>query len=82
MALSAKMLAVVRKVDAAHAEFLIALHASAKQDAQVRVERKKQQLTNAKKKPPMKLPLLRAASRGGSTRTPRKDRSQIPKPRG
>jgi hypothetical protein len=56
MALSAKMLAVVQKVDAARAEFFAGLRESAKQEAQVRVERKKQQMTNSKKKPPMKMP--------------------------
>jgi hypothetical protein len=56
MALSAKMLAVLQKVDAARAEFIAGLRESAKQEARVRVERKKQQ----KKKPPMKMPPLRS----------------------
>ncbi|HSE03481.1 MAG TPA: hypothetical protein VLK35_04925 [Methylomirabilota bacterium] len=58
MAISPKMLAVLRKVDAARAEFFAGLRESAKQEAQVRVERKKQ-LTNARKKPPAKVAPLR-----------------------
>jgi hypothetical protein len=81
MALSAKMLAVLQKVDAAREDFFAGLRESAKQEAQVRVERKKR-MTNAKKKPPMKMPPLRVTSTGGATHKPHNDRKgQIPKPR-
>ncbi|MEX2220601.1 MAG: hypothetical protein WEG40_02290 [Candidatus Rokuibacteriota bacterium] len=79
MALSAKMLAVLQKVDAARAEFFAGLRESAKQEAQVRVEKKKR-MTNAKKKPPMKMPPPRATSMGGATDKQRKDRKGSPRP--
>jgi hypothetical protein len=80
MALSAKMLAVLQKVDAAREEFFASLRESAKQEAQVRAERK--QMTNTKKKPPMRKPPLRVTSTGGATPKQHKDRkTQIPKPR-
>jgi len=72
MALSPKMLAVLQKVDAAREEFIAGLRESAKQEAQLRAERK--QVPNAKRKPPIKVPPLRATSTGRATRKQRKDR--------
>jgi len=81
MALSAKMLAVLQKVDAARAEFFAGLRESAKQEAQVRVERKKQ-MSNAKKKPPLKTAPLRVTSPAGAAPKKSKGRKgQTPKPR-
>lgn len=79
MALSAKMLAVVQKVDAARAEFVASLRERAKQEAQARVEKKKQ-MTNAKKKPPLKVPPLPVTSTGGASRKQQKQRKGSPRP--
>jgi hypothetical protein len=76
MALSAKMLALLQKVDAAREEFFVGLRESARREAQVRVERKKQQMTSAKKKAPMKVAPLRVAS----TQSTRKRRKSSPRP--
>ena len=67
MAISPRMLAVLRKVDAARAEFFAGLRESAKQEAQIRVERKKQ-LTDARKKPPAKVSPLRVDGTPGAPR--------------
>ena len=77
MALSPRMLALVQKIEAADAKHFAGLRESAKQEAQVRVE-KKQQMTNARKKPPMKVPPLRVTSTGSVT--PRKHRKRSPRP--
>lgn len=70
MALSAKMLAVLQKIEAADAKHFAGLRESARQEAEVRVQKKKQ-LTNAKKKPPEKVA-------PGATRKPRTVRSAKP----
>jgi hypothetical protein len=76
MALSAKMLALLQKVDAAREEFFVGLRESARREAQVRVEKKKEQMTSAKKKAPMKVPPLRVTS----TQSTRKRRKSSPRP--
>jgi hypothetical protein len=75
MALSAKMVALLQKVDAAREEFFVGLRESARREAQVRVE-KKQQMTSAKKKAPMKVAPLRVTS----TQSVRKRRKSSPRP--
>ena len=60
MALSAKMLAVLQKVDTAREEYFARLRERTKREAQVRAQKK--QVTNAKRKPPMKTPPLRETS--------------------
>ncbi len=76
MALSAKMLALLQKVDAAREEFFVGLRESARREAQVRVEKKKQQMTSVKKKAPMKVAPLRVTS----TQSTRKRRKSSPRP--
>lgn len=72
------MMAVLQRVDAAREEFFAGLRESAKQEAQVRVEKKKQ-MTNAKKKPPMKVSPPRVTSTGRPALKQRKDRKGSPR---
>lgn len=79
MAISAKMLAVLQKVDAERAAFFEGLRESAEQEA--REATKKKQAAAAKKTPPITQPPLRVTSTGGARHKPHKDRStHLPRP--